>query len=96
MRKIKGEGEPGTEPCPIVATLASHGHGHGGHVLRCSLCHSHAALWIVTTSTVWASSKQNDKISLKYKVAIQYGYHCQQKGTIKGFYDLPSILVICQ
>ena len=48
MQKIEGEGEPGTGPRPPVATLISHGHGHGGHALRCSLCHSCAALWIMT------------------------------------------------
>ena len=47
-RKIEGEGEPGTEPRPPVATLASHDHDHGGHVLRCAQYRSCAALWIMT------------------------------------------------
>ena len=38
------------EPCPPMATLASHGHGHGGHVFYCALYRSCTALWIVTTS----------------------------------------------
>jgi hypothetical protein len=45
-KKIEGEGEPGTELHPPVATLA----GHGGHVLNCTQYRSRAALWIVTTS----------------------------------------------
>ena len=49
-RKIEGEGEPGTEPRPPVATLASHDHDHGGHALHCAQCRSRAALWIVATS----------------------------------------------
>jgi hypothetical protein len=49
MRKI-GEGEPGMEPRPPVATLASHDHGHGYHVLDCAQYHSRAALWITTNS----------------------------------------------
>ena len=52
MRKIEGEGEPGTELRPPVATLASHDHDHGGHTLHCAQCRfrAGAALWIVATS----------------------------------------------
>ena len=46
-RKIEGEGEPGTEPRPPVATLASHDHDHGGHALHCAQYRSRAALWIM-------------------------------------------------
>ena len=49
LRKIEGEGEPGTESCPPVATLASDVHGHGGHTLCCSLYCSRTALWTVAT-----------------------------------------------
>ena len=49
IRKIEGEGEPGTEPCPPVATLAIDVHGHGGHTLCCSLYCSRTALWTVAT-----------------------------------------------
>ena len=49
-QKIEGEGEPGTEPRPPVATLASHDYDHGGHALHCAQCRSRAALWIMTTS----------------------------------------------
>jgi hypothetical protein len=49
-QKIEGEGEPGMELCPPVATLASHGYGlyTHGHVLNCAQYRSCAALWIVT------------------------------------------------
>ena len=49
---MEGEGEPGTKSRPPMATLASHDHIHGGHVLCCSLYHSRAALWIMITSPV--------------------------------------------
>ena len=48
-RKIEGEGEPGTELRPPVATLASHDHDHGGHTLHCAQCRSRVTLWIVPT-----------------------------------------------
>jgi hypothetical protein len=52
MRKIEGEEEPGMEPCPPVAILASHGHVHVCHTLNCAQYRSRAALWIVTSSGV--------------------------------------------
>ena len=49
-KKIEAEGEPGTEPHPPMATVASYVHDHGSHVLYCAQYRSCAALWIVATS----------------------------------------------
>ena len=50
-QKIEGEGEPGTKPHPPVAFTTYGSHGHGGHALHCAHYRSHAALWIVATSS---------------------------------------------
>ena len=81
--KFKERREPGMKPRPPVATLANHGHGHGGHAFHCSLYCSHTILWIKTTSPVDHKDCSMDHFITKwynftevwYKVANQDGSH---------------------
>ena len=47
-RKIKGEGEPGTEPRPPAATWPC----LGGHKFYCALYRSRDAFWVATKAVL--------------------------------------------